>query len=196
MSSQYSAPAWGGPSTKDVKLPTGAFVQIRVLDVEELVEMDILSEIDGLTSLVNTEHVEPATGRKRIPQDRKRPAATRAEREEQEQKDASEMLATLSKDPDKFRTMLYVVDKVIVAAVLQPKNVTTCYAGYKDDFTKIPHESREPGLIYTDSIPMNDRFEIFGEALGKMGALQTFREGQEETLGALEGEPSDASTAE
>jgi len=44
---------------------------MRRLDVEDMVELDMLSEIDRLSSIVSEEHIKPATDIRKAAQDHK-----------------------------------------------------------------------------------------------------------------------------
>lgn len=184
---QYAVSTWGQPNTFDYKTPSGQICLMRQLDVEDLIELDVLSEIDRLSSLVNSEHIEPAQSGRRVPQDHK-PKKLTAAQLEAEQRDAFRKITSNKKD---FAVLTWVMDGVVAAAVIQPA-LTRSYQGVKDDYVKIPYEDRETGLVYTDSVPFADRMQIFTQAIGSMDNLATFREGSGEGVGDVEGKPGDA----
>lgn len=191
MATDYSLSTWGQSSTFDFKTPSGQMCFMRRLDIEDLIDLDVLSEIDRLSSLVNAEHIEPAQSGRRVPQDRKPKKLTAA----QEKKDQDAALMKVLSNKKDFAVLSWVMDGVVAAAVLEPE-LTRSYRGDKDDYVKIPYDEREIGLVYTDSVPFRDRMQIFNEAIGSMDNLATFREESSESLGDVEGEPGDALSAE
>lgn len=182
--SQYDISTWGSPLAFDFKTPSGQTCLMRRLDVEDLVELDVLSEIDRLSSLVASEHIEPATGNRRVPQDHKLKKLTAA----QEKAEQERAFKRITGNKEDFKVLAWLMDGVVAAAVLLPE-LTRCYRGVKDDYVKIPIKDRKLGLVYTDSVPFGDRMQIFNTAIGSMDGLANFREEQGEDMGDLEDQP-------
>lgn len=90
---------------------------------------------------------------------------------------------------ENFARMEKMINSVVLAGVIRPK------------LQAIPeHEqSRQPGQIYIDSVPFNDRIELFSVIFDSEG-LSTFREEQENSVGDMADEsnvplPSDEPVA-
>ena len=80
---------------------------------------------------------------------------------------------------ENFSRMEKMINAVVVAGVIKPK------------LQAIPeHEAaRQPGQIYVDSVPFNDRVELFSVIFDSEG-LSTFREEQKASVGNVADEPS------
>lgn len=188
---QYSISSWGQPTTFDFKVPSGGTCLMRRLDVEDLVELDVLSEIDRLSSLVSAEHIEPATSGRRVPQDHK-PKKPTAAQQKAEQDEAVRKMVSNKED---FKVLAWVMDGVVAAAVIEPALIRS-YEGDKDDYVKIAYEKRVAGQIYTDSVPFADRMQIFNNAIGSLDGLANFREESGEGVGTVEDKPGDELSSE
>jgi len=187
----YQISTWGQPLTFDFKTPSGQTCLIRRLEVDDLVDLDILSEIDRLSTLVNSDHIEPVMGGRKVPSDRKPKALTAAQKKKQE----DESLIKLMSNKDDFRMLSWVIDRVVTAAVVQPV-VVSSYTGDKEEHDKISLADRDPDSIYTDSIPFQDRMEIFNSAIGRMDGLARFRDQQTEVMGDVESKSGDEMSSE
>lgn len=80
---------------------------------------------------------------------------------------------------ENFSKMEKMINSVVTAGVIKPK------------LQPIPeHEAaRQPGQIYIDSVPFNDRIELFSVIFDSEG-LSTFREEQKDGVGNVADEPS------
>ena len=80
---------------------------------------------------------------------------------------------------ENFERMEKMINAVVVAGVIKPK------------LQRVPeHEAaRQPGQVYVDSVPFNDRIELFSVIFDSEG-LSTFREEQENSVGNVVDEPS------
>lgn len=183
--SDYSPHTWGQAPTWDFTTPSGQLCHIRGLEMEDLIELDIVDDIDTLSSLVNAQHIEPVTGKR--PQDRQPKTPTKAELLAKQEAEGMAVFREMTKDKDGFRRLMFVIDKATVAAVVKP----ALTSAYKTDETKVPVEERVPGNIYCDSVPMGDRMAIFQAAVGRLGDLSQFPSGQNEDLDAVEKQSDD-----
>lgn len=80
---------------------------------------------------------------------------------------------------ENFQRMEKMINAVVVAGVIKP------------NLQHVPeHEAaRQPGQIYIDSVPFNDRIELFSVIFDSEG-LSTFREEQKISVGNVVDEPS------
>lgn len=187
---QYAVTTWGKPQSFEFTTPSGQVCLMRRLEVEDLVELGTLSDVDRLTNLVNDDHIQPTKGRGQ-PQDRLPKKLTAAQVEKQH----AAMMQNIISNKEDFRLLSWVMDGIVCSAVMEP-HLVTAYLGARDDATRIPVEGRHPGLIYADSVPFNDRMAIMNTALGGLEDLARFREGSEQGVGDLEGQPGDAMPSE
>lgn len=180
--SKYAATKWGAAAQyEDLEVPSGQLCQVRHLGVDGLMRLGILDSFDSLLSIVQDEHVARATGKPSA-------APTPGEGEV-----TDEQLRAFAKDPQKLLSGLAMVDKVVEAVVVQP-TVRRPVAFDTDDLGQpIPsserplrEEERDPDVVYTDMIDMEDRMFLLQFAVGGVRDLEQFREGTGEMLAALE----------
>lgn len=182
---------WSAPEEEDFEYAPGQFVRVSPIEPEDLIDGGVLAFVDSLSSEVTERHIEPSKSRGRVPQDRKPKQLTKAQEEAQNKAAFDKMM----QNPEDFKKTMYVVDRVLVMGVAQPA-LTSAYVpgGDVDGFKKLPMAGRNPAGVYTDFIPMNDRFVIFGKLLENVQGKQSFREGSEQGVGALAIESSDESS--
>jgi hypothetical protein len=94
-------------------------------------------------------------------------------------KEAKEAVSSAVMQGENFERMETMVNAVVVAGVIKPK------------IQAVPaHDAaRQPGQVYVDSVPFNDRIELFSVIFDSEG-LSTFREEQEDGVGNVADEPS------
>jgi hypothetical protein len=99
--------------------------------------------------------------------------------EDNKSEKAQEAVASAVMKGENFSRMETMVNSVVVAGVLKPK------------LQAIPEHAaaRQPGQIYVDSVPFNDRIELFSVIFDSEG-LSTFREEQEDGVGNVVDESS------
>ena len=61
---RYAPKQWGGNSFEDLTVPSGQTCLVRRPGVEGLVQAGVLKDIDSLSAIVDTEHVQRAKGTK------------------------------------------------------------------------------------------------------------------------------------
>lgn len=185
--------SWGAPQTRDFQVPSGQTVQLRKLDVEDFAQMGILGHMDRLSSLVNENHIEPS--KKRRPGDKPAKQLTKKQQAEKEAQENAESFKRMAENPDNLNMIVFMMDRVCVAGILQPA-LTHTYVGDVDKFTKIDYSDRILGRTYTDTIPFVDRMAIFQELMGDLEGLKSFRDGQDEGVGDVADEPGDGVSSE
>lgn len=162
--SKYTQGPWfngttGGP--EDLTLPSGQVVLVRRPGMEGLIAAGVLKNMDALSALVNTTHIRPKTG-----------PGGRVEVAEPTLDD----VRALMQDEGALAEIITVVDKVVVHCVIRPVLART-----PNDVTL-----REPGVIYTDMVDLNDKMFLFNYVVGGTRDYESFRTGLHATLGGLE----------
>lgn len=183
MPAQYEVPAaWGASPYTDLDLPSGGKIQAKRLGLEDIIAAGLIEEFDALTPTVEEKVVGPAKGKK--PQDRAKKKPTKAEQDK---------AAGLNffKDKNTANTLLRVLALMLPQVVIQPK-IYPHMEQVGNDWQVIPPAERIEGIVYVDSIPLEDQMHIFGWAMSGLDTekLQQFREQPESDLGALEPQQS------
>lgn len=157
---KYAATSWGGPTEFDFECPSGQLCLMRKVDISVLMEKGLLTKLDSLTSIVENEV---------IPKNAKQ----KAEAEAQKIKSAVDTLK--SRTPEEMRTIMTLVNELVVMSVVKP------------ELHLVPaNGKRRDGVIYVDSVGFGDRMAIFGKCMEDTANLRQFREGTGESLGDLE----------
>lgn len=186
----YNIPISEGP--KDLDLPSGGKVQIRPMEVTDLIDMGIVEQMDLLGQTVQTDHIQRVKGTKK-PSDRQPKKLTKAQ---QEEADSANMMGIMA-DKAKFRALTTTVDRVVARTVLQPTvrlayDVATIMnedGSVKDVFTPMtdqPADRNVDGVIWTDQLQFTDKMHIFGACLPGGEELKSFREGSEPAVGDVD----------
>ena len=186
MPAQYEVPAaWGASPYTDMDLPSGGRIQAKRLGLEDIIAAGLIEEFDALTPTVEEKVVGPAKGKK--PQDRKAKKPTKAE----QAKANAESGLNFFKDKNTANTLLRVLALMLPQVVIQPK-IYPHMEQVGNDWQVIPPSERIEGLVYVDSIPLEDQMHIFSWAMSGLDTekLQQFREQPESDLGAVESEQS------
>lgn len=187
---KYALTSWGQPTQEDLVCPSGQVCRVRKLEIEDILMMDVMDEIDTLTSLVSTEHVQPAMGKKKAAD---RPQKKLTKKQEADANKAA--VKKLTEDPKAFATLTWMLDSVTAMAVVAPA-IYKSLEGTKGEYTRIPDDKRKTDRTYADSVGFADKMKIFEVALGNLGEMETFRTKQESALGSVEAEPEDAMPTE
>lgn len=164
--SVYTTGSWGQKASDqefDVVTPSGQRCRVKKMSVEDLVFNGAIDDLDAISQLVETVHLQPRRG-KGQPQKTKEQLAT------EEARNGLKLLG----DPNMkkaFSMVDMIVCKTVVAPVvhLRDNSVPTI-----------------PGAIYVDMIDIEDRFFIFSQVMGGMENAATFRQESSEALGAVQ----------
>lgn len=141
--------------SEELKLPSGQMCLARKIGMEGLLEAGILDQVDSLTALVDTEHVKKARNK------------------------GNEVdVAALVKNGggDTLKAIITVADKAIPMIVESPV-VRLHYITSGTSTRMLTADEREPGIIYTDQIGLEDKMFLFDWAIGDMAAMRAFRDG-------------------
>jgi hypothetical protein len=175
---EYTPSAWGVRDF-DFEVPSGGKVRLRRMDPLDLIKYELTDKLDFLTSLVMTKHV--ANGSRSKIEQVKADRARREAKARGEDPDAAEGISVeeLMKDPKKFEGLSDVLDKVMLVGVVKP-NLEIAPANDED---------RKEGVIYTDTVPFNDKMAIFNQLMGGINRLEQFRTGSEEAVADVASDP-------
>ena len=146
---------------EDLTCPSGALCRVRRVGPEAFMEPAILAQMDWLTGLVQTEHIDRVSGKK-----------TAKESDD----NIDDFFSEIVKDPQKFQDMVKLVNTVATIVVVKPN-------------IQLPPEDpteRVPGQVYTDMIDLADKFYIMNWAQGGARGLATFRDGSSANVGSVD----------
>lgn len=187
----YNVTAWTPQVEREMEFTTssGAKCLLRKVQMEDLVELDIVDEIDSLTALVQTEHIDRVSGKAKG-----RKAQQTAKRKAEEAERQSVM--SLMKDKQKFATVATVLDKIVMRCVIAPQILDPWINDPNEanpqnptGRRKLTQNEREANSAYIDYIDLRDKMAIFGEVFESMEDLEKFREESQENLGPVEAQP-------
>lgn len=160
-SDKYAPTAWGnsGSGLTDLECPSGQTCLVRRPGVEGLVREGVLHNLDTLTSLVQTEHIDRVSGKK-----------------VQQPRDDEQIMKDLLDNPAKMDSAFHMVDRVVCAVVVKPEVEMA-----PNDPTR-----RRPGMVYTDMIELEDKLFILNFAVGGSRDLERFREDTNRYVAAVD----------
>lgn len=155
---------WGSTpaadSAEELTLPSGQTCRAKRMSVEAMIQAGLLAEADAITAMV-TKHIKKAKGSKGAP------AAT----------DVS--VGSLMKDPKAIGELVMMLDRLLPHVVLIPTvrlHFTEQKVGQTVVTKRIPVADREPDIIYTDQIGLEDKMFLFDWAAGGLGSMLAFRQ--------------------
>lgn len=182
-----------GEVYQDLTLPSGAICQIRSIQMEDLADLGIIDQLDFLGQLVDTHQVQRVKGSNK-PSDRPKKKPTKAELAAADEQNTMELL----KDKSKFKTMIELIDKIVCAVVVQPA-ISSAYretgeerneqGDVKKLYEKIPYSDRQSGVIYSDTINLEDKMEIFDVGFSGVKKMSNFRNESGEAVGDVDDQP-------
>lgn len=97
---KYAVTAWGGPQLEDVTVPSGQLCLCRRPGIEVMIKAGILNDMDSLTSLVMTEHLDDGQTKNTV---------------------KPEAMIEIMKNPKKAESMFHMLDKVVCFIVVKPE---------------------------------------------------------------------------
>lgn len=159
----YALTGWGSQSRekeKDLTLPSGQRCRVRMLGMEDILELDLLDAMDTFS--------------KHLIKDVKKPG-----KQETEEEDSGLEFLKMLKDGDRMKDLRKTVDKVVPVVVLKPQ------VWPNPGKNKTP----DPGKLYVKDIDLSDKFVIFSAVFEGFGpGMADFREESEKSVGAVEEE--------
>jgi hypothetical protein len=193
---QYGVSTWGRPTTEEIKLPSdpNALIKVKRLDLQMLVASGMVDELDALSGIMEEKVVGPARGKK--------PADRQAKKLTKKQQEAAERAEALSFFKGGQAENLMRLLGRMLPVIIQEPHVESCYEqvtrGGKTIWALIPDEDREPGVIYSDTIPLQDQMHILKWAMEGMDLdeMASFRGQRESDLVNVESESGVSGEAE
>lgn len=143
-----------------LKLPSGFVALVRVPGLSKLLSEGLIA--DTLTPMAEAAVQRGKTGRSSEP--------TEAD------------LVDLARDPQKIAQALDTFDKVLVYCVVEPR--VTYYKD--DDGVIIPEDERDPDVLYSDEVDLEDKMFIFNVTVGGTKDLEKFRQQFSETVDGIQ----------
>lgn len=159
--SKYAPTSWGKEYTCDLEVPSGQLCLVRRPGITGLIKAGLLDSLDALTGLVQTEHI-----------DRVEPSPE-GERRKVELADMQDLM----RHPERLEAAMKLVEKVVSYVVVEPSLALPPEEGVE----------REQGVVYVDSVAIEDQFFIFNFVLGGTEDLTAFRSQFGANVAGLEG---------
>ena len=186
MPAQYSVPpGWGQSPYQDLTLPSGHVIQVKMIDLEDLVKADLLEEFDKLSGVVEEKVAGPAKGRK--PQDRAKKKPNKAEAAKAEQNSVAQMLKG-----DNLGMLGGLMGRLLPILIVQPRVKSHMVKTESGKWETIPPDDRDEDGIYIDTVPFTDQMAILDHCMAGMDqdGLQQFREQREAAVGDVDTKPT------
>jgi hypothetical protein len=142
---------------ENLTLPSGQTVNAKRVAVQDLVLAGVVGESDALTQFVQKYHLTSAKA-----------------------KPDAAMKAALD-DPKQFGNLMMMVDRIMPHVLVDP-SVMLHLVDIVDPprgapkTRMIPVDERQPGVIYTDQIPLTDKVFLLHWAMGDVSQAVGFRE--------------------
>ncbi len=173
---KYAPTVWGAVELYDFTCPSGQLVQLKKVSLSDLMQAGMLDEMDTLGSLMQSDAIDPAQGKR--PSDRQPKKPTKKEAAAAKEAEENAAVQELMKNPKQFGAMTRLMERMVCVMVVQPAIVSPWMKDEKDEWAKIPAADRTEGVIYSDSVDFQDQMALFGEAMGdkKMGDIAAFRD--------------------
>lgn len=147
-----------------VTLPSGQTAHLKRIGLEGVIAQGLLGEFDTLTDYVGKQHVRRVKGGKTADHE-----TVNAE--------------SLMKDPKALAKIVFLIDRATPLVVDSPKVLLHLTFEADGSTLMIPAAEREPGAIYTDQVPLEDKMYIFNYAIGGTRDLERFRSQVDEAVG-------------
>jgi len=184
--STYAPTSWGsGEALKDFTTPSGQVCQIRMISIETLAAEGILDQLDVLTNSVALNVIGPAQGKRPMDHQKKRPtkaeAAALAEAESTKTSADAGIFGGFT--VDQIIPLIDTVNRAVCEIVVQPQIQRPVRKDEDGEEHMLGHDERESGIVYTDTIPLNDRMALFQTSFGDIGSLASFRDESDKTVG-------------
>lgn len=195
--SNYKVSAWTAKREREHEYTTtsGAKCLLRDLEMEDIIELGIINEMDSLSALVQTEHIDRVAGKT------KGRKATKLAQQKAEEAERRSLIQLMS-DKEKFGQISNVLNKIVMRCVISPQILDPWITDPNiiDDENpegrrKLTRDERDPDAAYIDYIDLPDKMAIFGKVFQSMDNLEKFREESQADLGSVEdesGSPADA----
>jgi len=158
-------------AVENLTLSSGQVVNAKRVALQDLILAGVVGESDALTNFVQKHHL--TSGRAK-PDDAMKAAMD---------------------DPKQFGNLVMLVDRIMPQVIVEP--VVRIHFVDVDNPAKgepktksIPVTEREPGVVYTDQIPLQDKIFLMHWGLGDVGQATQFREESSDAVAAVADESS------
>lgn len=159
-------------AVEEITLPSGQVCHARRMGLETMIAAGLLGEADSLSAVVGDKHitrVREAKGNK-----------------VKEELSASSMM----RDPKALQRIVLLVDRATPFIVAEPRVVSHVEILEEGKGDQLPVtrlvENREPGVIYTDQIGLEDKMFLFNFAVGGTRDLERFRSESDAAVAGVE----------
>lgn len=172
FANKYAPSSWGADLYEDLVCPSGQVCLVRVLGMEDLIDLGLTSETDLLTGTAS-QKIDKA--RKTL-EGHNSKKLTKAQQEKAEADEAKRISEEFANNPESTKKFLGMVARIVKAAVVKP------------DISMPPEDpaDRVRGKVYVDSITLEDKMAIFNFALKGTVKMDTFRAGSSTSVGDVE----------
>lgn len=145
---KYGPTAWGNASvTMDFTCPSGQLCLIKKIKPEDLIKSGVIKDLNSLSTLVKTEHLDRVEGID--------PA------------DIERVKMEVLEDDEALANVLHVINRVVCEVVVRPQIMMPL-----GDVT-----NRKQGAVYADMVDLEDRMAIFLASVEGVTKLAPFRQG-------------------
>ncbi len=158
---EYAVTGWNfSEKFFDLTLPSGQRCQVRKLEMEDILRMNLVNELDTFSAAIQ---VGDDKDDKRSDEER-----------------GTDVMKKLTEQADGLSKFQGTMDKVIMECVQKP-SVQPAPKG---------NSKRKPGVAYIDAIGFMDKMTIFSAVFDGMSDMESFRAESEDAVGAVESESS------
>lgn len=172
--------------------PAGVEMTVKDLELEDMARAGLVEQFDTLGMIAN-EKVAKVQGKR--PNDRPSKKPTKKQQAEADAAAGGGKMLEMMRDPEKFAALAVMMDKVIVACVLEPvfESPYIMEEQGPNNFVerKLRQEERLEGALYADYVKLGEKMAIFGEVFQGVDGLEDFRKGSGESVGDVETESGD-----
>lgn len=180
---KYAPTAWTTEYLEDVRVPSGQLVQVRRPGLNGLVREGILDDLDTLTGIVDDKHIK----RVKEPADRKKKA-----------KPSDDMdIVSMAKDGEQIKKVMETMDRVTCYIVVQPEVRPAIIVDEETGEERpILDSERDSGVVYVDTVEIEDKVFLMNYAVGGTRDLERFRQELDGVVGSVEDESAVGSASE
>jgi hypothetical protein len=149
--SRYAVTAWNSGRV-ELRLPSGQLCLVQRMSIAKMAEEGIIDNFDSLTSLVQDKHVA------------KKSRSNGAPRQSASDLETEIMMRNLMKHPERLKDAMDIMDRVVMAVVVQP------------EILPVPEDGmRKDGAAYIDWVDEEDKSYVMNFAFGGSRDLERFR---------------------
>lgn len=148
-----------------IDMPSGQVCKIRRIGMEGVLASGVMGDVDSLGAFVGERHLSGA-GHKG--------------------KGGAQGVNVMSlmRDPEALKKIVFLVDRVCPLVITEPTVMSHFeFVGNTMETRMIPADKRNPEVVYTDQIGLEDKMFIFAYTMGASRDLERFRRESEEAVG-------------